>query len=548
MHMLLCLLALASWTSGAGAAPALQDDFSKYAAESDGSPNWLVQDGQWRVLGGVYEQQDYRRAGVVAFSAGPAFGDMTFRVRFRAEPLGGGVRAAGMVFRAVDSRNYYYAHFDSKYSQIVLVKHTPRKKWIVIARRRRIKIAPGVWHTGEIHCKGSHFRVSLDGSLALEGDDPSFPIGRIGLRAGQGRIQFDDLTVIGEPQPPIKKWTFVKVATEFDVPRLESAERVLAARDCGYFPVMIRLQDGRLGAVIRAGARHVGIKGRLAWITSSDGGRTWSKPTTIVDGPYDDRNPSLCQAADGTIIVGYSEASTYDAKGRYDRRVGKFELFTVASKDGGKSWSARRPMNIPQYPSGSVFGRALLLPDHTILMPVYWRSDCSLLASRDHGATWTYYARVAARCNEFSLARLPNGRLVAVARSNGLSCLHSDDNGKTWKSLGRITKPNQHPGDICVLKSGHLLLVYGSRVPPYGVQAMLSRDGGRTWEAKHRVALAWDSQNVDTGYPSVVQLDDGTIVVLYYAVGTYDCLPHAPQAQCVRFTEAQLAAAGAKAK
>ena len=117
------------------------------------------------------------------------------------------------------------------------------------------------------------------------------------------------------------------------------------------------------------------------------------------------------------------------------------------------------------------------------------------------------------------------GRLIAMARSSGLTCFESDDKGRSWRRTGVVTKPAQHPADLCLLANGHVLLVYGSRIWPYGVGAMVSRDGGRTWDRSRRVMLGWDSQNTDTGYPSAVQLDDGTIVVLYYAVGTEDLLP-----------------------
>lgn len=43
------------------------------------------------------------------------------------------------------------------------------------------------------------------------------------------------------------------------------------------------------------------------------------------------------------------------------------------------------------------------------------------------------------------------------------------------------------------------------------------------------------------GYPSTVQLDDGTLVTIYYAVGT-KTLP-GPKAIVVRYTERQLAEA-----
>ena len=58
------------------------------------------------------------------------------------------------------------------------------------------------------------------------------------------------------------------------MPRLTVAEHVVAERGGGCFPVLIRLQDGRLAAVVRGGDTHIGIKGRLDWIESGDGGKT----------------------------------------------------------------------------------------------------------------------------------------------------------------------------------------------------------------------------------------------------------------------------------
>ncbi|MDD1475322.1 hypothetical protein MEO41_29260, partial [Dolichospermum sp. ST_sed4] len=62
-----------------------------------------------------------------------------------------------------------------------------------------------------------------------------------------------------------------------NVPLLETAERIVAVKNGGYFPVLIKLKDGTIGAVVRGGAPHIGLKGRLDWIYSGDGGRTWSE-------------------------------------------------------------------------------------------------------------------------------------------------------------------------------------------------------------------------------------------------------------------------------
>src|SRR5213078_2826673 len=72
-----------------------------------------------------------------------------------------------------------------------------------------------------------------------------------------------------------------------------SLERSLVVSGQGYFPVALRLQDGRIAVVLRGGAAHLGIKGRLDMVYSSDEGKSWTRPTLVVDSPLDDRNPAL---------------------------------------------------------------------------------------------------------------------------------------------------------------------------------------------------------------------------------------------------------------
>jgi hypothetical protein len=82
-----------------------------------------------------------------------------------------------------------------------------------------------------------------------------------------------------------------------------SLERSLVVSGQGYFPVALRLRDGRIAVVLRGGAGHLGIRGRLDMVFSPDEGKSWTRPALVVDSPLDDRNPALGQARDGSLVV-----------------------------------------------------------------------------------------------------------------------------------------------------------------------------------------------------------------------------------------------------
>ncbi len=359
---------------------------------------------------------------------------------------------------------------------------------------------------------------------------------------------------------------------ETGVPRLTVAERVLAAKDEGYFPVLIRLKNGTLAAVIRGGDYHIGRAGRLDWIESKDGGKTWTEPRVVVDGPWDDRNPALGQMRNGTIVLAYWECRMYDENGKWAPSKTGSAMYYVLSKDGGKTWSQRRPLGTGPigHTGGSPYGRIVVQRDGTALMSVYGQPDpaytgddriaeagrdaVGILRSRDNGETWGDFSLVGSGgYNETAILPIAGKTLLAASRTEPggvLDVRRSQDGGRTWGAFQPVTggpgrKMMQHPADLVRLKSGAVLMVYGSRVKPMGAAAVLSHDGGTTWDWEHRVMLGWTSHNTDTGYPSAVQLPDGTIVCLYYSVSTEEH-PNVRQAVCVRLTEKQMAEAAAK--
>ena len=58
-----------------------------------------------------------------------------------------------------------------------------------------------------------------------------------------------------------------------------------------------------------------------------------------------------------------------------------------------------------------------------------------------------------------------------------------------------------------------MLLTYGNRLVPKGVDVCFSDDEGASWSEPWRVV---DFQS-DGGYPSSVQLPDGRVLTAYYA-------------------------------
>jgi hypothetical protein len=325
--------------------------------------------------------------------------------------------------------------------------------------------------------------------------------------------------------------------------KAEGVERIVAVRGEGYFPVMIRLKDGELLAVIRGGAPHVGVGGRLDLIRSSDGGRNWSEPKVIVDLPPDSRNPAFGQAENGRLILAFAVTGSYEG-GRFTAKTSEYTVWLTVSDDKGKSWSKPCRLDISPLRYGSPFGKIVSLPDGTLLMNIYGWSDrreygSYLFRSKDDGLSWGDPSLIAEGYNETALLTFPDGKVLALLR-NGLGTHRSisEDGGYTWSEPKEVLGRGFHPADAIALKSGAILMTTGHRLEPFGVFASLSRDGGSSWDVGRGILLDWGSENTDCGYPSSAQLDDGTIVTIYYGVRHRDYPDLNRYAICIRYTEA----------
>lgn len=335
-----------------------------------------------------------------------------------------------------------------------------------------------------------------------------------------------------------------------DVRALAGSSEVIAYKDGGLFPVLALTGD-TIVAVLRGGAGHLGLDGRIEVVRSLDGGQSWTPPAVVADSDRDDRNPAFGVTAGGTLVMAYHRQGNYDEQGNWRRRddmeASRVEIRVTRSQDGGLTWEQPYPLGVDLLQSGSPYGKIVALADGTLLLPIYGRpipalldshaaavkgdGDCSyLVRSHDDGVTWGEPSLIAVNMNETALVVLPDGDLAALLRGiapeQALHSSRSSDGGHTWSPPVQVTGPRQHPADLVQLQNGDLLLTYGNRTAPYRIEGKVSRDGGRTWLSPLLTFSAplygYDlppERPTDLGYPSSVvwrSAGRGQGVTMYY--------------------------------
>ena len=330
-------------------------------------------------------------------------------------------------------------------------------------------------------------------------------------------------------------------------------------------PNLTILPDGRLAAAARVQdhASHEPVGDWVAFV-SEDEGATWTgtdDPTIPYNWPGKTPREKMERVEivqpDGSYICAGSKGSEYwpverraeaeelglkireHPEGAAIMSVGGNKLFVARSSDRGKTWS-RREWVMPGAAQVSGNRPPTFMEDGTILIHIYttdvrgdhynyvWRST-------DLGDTWRLHAMgthlLQIYVNESAMVEVTPGIILAHQRVENIPQYllerWSYDGGVTW------TDPLQtdiwgYPAHLLKLRDGRILCSYGHRREPGGVRAVLSEDGGVTWDLDNTVVLRddggyatglkqdtsrWQS---DVGYPVSVQLDDDSILTVYY--------------------------------
>jgi photosystem II stability/assembly factor-like uncharacterized protein len=282
--------------------------------------------------------------------------------------------------------------------------------------------------------------------------------------------------------------------------------------------------------------------GRAMVTRSTDQGRTWSKPMTIIDTPADDRHPAFVQLADGTILCSFFSYPALEDNGKLSTDPAMLSrVHIVRSLDNGHTWEQEpRALGTP-FIADETDGPLLRLPDDSVLIAINGRpksgppDHAAVLRSTDRGETWRMLADIKTDhdLHEVTVAVLPDGRWVLMARPEG-DITWSSDQGRTWTSPQTFGMRLFAPS-LQVLRDGTLLCLHGSYAPGHGgLRVIFSTDGGHTW-----MAPALDHGFlIDNayGYGKAMELADGSLFACYIATGGHAAGDAASNAiRCIRF-------------
>lgn len=327
-----------------------------------------------------------------------------------------------------------------------------------------------------------------------------------------------------------------------------------------------RDENGTLYAVASSfRVSHICPFGKTAMYISKNEGKTWSPPIVINDTYLDDRDAGILYMGNGRMLVSWFTHSAHEYNNNakwvsfikkaaepaaYDATQGLIngyshlpEAETLAgsyvriSEDYGVTWSEKifLPITSPHGPTlcrdGSLIylGIEIYETDRKHYRDLVGNENASLYRSRDGGYTWTCESKITApdwvaengyNLDEPHVLELPNGNILGAFRIEGAKpftiglCL-SKDGGKTWCEV-YPTGISGSPPHLMMHSSGALICSFGRRESPCGERAIVSYDYGKTWDDEYIISHPANENDNDLGYPSTVELDDGSLLTVYY--------------------------------
>ncbi len=222
-------------------------------------------------------------------------------------------------------------------------------------------------------------------------------------------------------------------------------------------PVLFKTAKGTLFLWYKAGPKPDNWTGYVR--TSTDNGKTWTKPETMPSSFVGPVRAKPIQLANGTILAGTSWESYRN-----------WTPFVDRSTDEGKTWKRSNPFPVPE-------------KFHQIQPTLFETKDGKIVA----------------------LMRSSNPRMICRAESA--------DGGATFSPAEETKLANPSSGIDCVkTKEGDIFLIYNPtallRTP---ISLARSTDDGKTW-AK---VVDLETEPGEYSYPAIIQSAAGTLEITY---------------------------------
>ena len=293
---------------------------------------------------------------------------------------------------------------------------------------------------------------------------------------------------------------------------LPEKKRVLMEVSCDYDEGMFSDQPGALDKSL---LHHATV------LFSDDEGATWSDPEYVQT---DADGKSTCGMGHALTYLGDGKLILYTHRPRvrwfsYDYGKTWGDTVPIAPAPDGKEWMPWDPPLVDTDPgtgkvvrlmetgyTGQASGTAEELLTH---------SQAFVRFSTDGGRTWSDAITVPEwfGTDEVCPVRAKNGNIVATCRTDippeyrhtdfdqyeGLGVSISRDNGYTWSKVKQLFDWGRHHASTVLMPNGDIVVTYVVRMgypdtddgyPQFGVEAVVSRDNGETWDMDDRYVLA----------------------------------------------------------